>query len=142
MAKHTRGATIRVAAELASLERLQSFVRTQAQALGLAEENYLKLEFVTEELVVNVVSYAYPDQSGEVELECMTQQDPAMFCVTIRDWGRAFNPLEQDAPNIQLSCEEREVGGLGIFLIGEMADSISYQYRDGANELTFGFKMP
>lgn len=141
MAEKQQGESIRIAAELASLEPIQNLVRDQAQALGLPEESHLKLEFVTEELVVNVFSYAYPDQPGDIEVECLLAQDPPRFCVKIRDWGGAFNPLDQDAPNIQLSCEEREVGGLGIFLIGEMTDSLSYQHIDGANELTFCFDL-
>jgi anti-sigma regulatory factor (Ser/Thr protein kinase) len=141
VADHTPRAKLRVAAVLSSLEPLQQFVREQAKALGLPEESHLKLEFVTEELVVNIFKYAYSGQPEDIELECFRESDPHRFCVKIRDWGEAFNPLDQEAPNIQLGCEEREVGGLGIFLIGEMADTLSYQHIEGANELTFCFDM-
>ncbi|OEU74992.1 MAG: hypothetical protein BA874_00915 [Desulfuromonadales bacterium C00003068] len=141
MAENSQNATMRIAAELASLEPLQEFVREQAHALALPEEYHLKLELVMEELVVNVFSYAYPDHIGDIEVECYLRQDQPKFCVTIRDWGAAFNPLDQAPPDTQLSCEERQIGGLGIFLAKEMTDSLSYQYTGATNEVTFCFNL-
>ncbi len=141
MTEHTQNATIRISAELASLEPLQEFARGQAQALGLPEENHLKVKLVMEELVVNVFSYAYPDHIGDIEVECLLRQEPRQFCVTIRDWGAVFNPLERDTPDTQSNCEERQVGGLGIFLAKEMTDSLSYQYSGETNEVTFCFNI-
>ena len=101
----------------------------------------INLELVMEELVVNVFSYAYPDHIGDIEVECFLSQDSPQFCVTIRDWGAAFNPLEQEPPDTQSSCEERQIGGLGIFLAKEMTDSLSYQYTGETNEVSFRFNL-
>lgn len=142
MTEYPHNTTMRITAELASLEPLQEFARQQAQTLGLPEENHLKLDLVIEEIVVNVFSYAYPDHIGDIEVECQRQQGPCRFCVTIRDWGTAFNPLEQEAPDTQLDCDERPIGGLGIFLAKEMTDSLSYRYTGEANEVIIGFNLP
>jgi len=142
MVKTTEHPTMRISAELASLEPLQEFIRVQAQALKLPEENHLKLELVMEELVVNVFSYAYPDHIGDIEVVCCLCPTPERFCVTIRDWGAAFNPLELENPDTESNCEDRQIGGLGIYLSKEMTDSLSYERNGEANEVTFCFNLP
>lgn len=146
MAENPQIASIRTPAVLDCLYKLQAFTLEEAKRLKLAEENYCKLELVMEELVVNVVDHAYPDQPGDIEVSCRLmeakQDGQPRFCVTLRDWGIAFDPLGRATPDTQLSCEDRQIGGLGIFLAREMTDSISYQHIDAANELTFCFNLP
>ena len=96
-----------------------------------------------EELVVNVIHYAYPDGQGDLEVHCLLVESVhRRFCVRLRDWGAPFNPLASEMPNTQLDVEDRPVGGLGIFLAEEMSDSITYERKDDSNILTFCFDLP
>ena len=89
-----------------------------------------------EEVFVNVAHYAYPDSEGDLAL-CFAFDD-AERAVTIRvaDKGVPFDPLKKPDPDITLSAEDREIGGLGIFIAKKTMDSLSYSYENGENILT------
>lgn len=95
-----------------------------------------KLRLAIEETVENVVRYAY--EGGIGWLEAGTYLDDARVCLTIelRDAGTPFNPLDREDPDITLSAEDREIGGLGIFLCKQLMDRVEYQYSEGCNILT------
>lgn len=134
---------MRAPAVLDRLHEFQAFVLGKAEELGLPTETNGKLELVMEELVVNVIHYAYPDGQGELEVCCLLEESVhSRFCVRLRDWGAPFNPLASETPNTELDVEDRPVGGLGIFLAEEMADSITYERKDDSNVLTFCFDLP
>lgn len=93
------------------------------------------LQLVVEEIVVNIVSYAYPvGKDGEVTID--VNKTPTAIEISFSDRGVPFNPLEREDPDTTLSAEERPIGGLGIFLVKQMMDSVSYRYEDGHNILT------
>ena len=86
-----------------------------------------------EEIFVNVANYAY-EEKGTVEITLSRTQDKITFI--FRDNGVKFNPLEKEDPNITASSEEREIGGLGIFMVKKIMDECSYDYVDNHNVLT------
>lgn len=90
-----------------------------------------QLRLVVEELVSNVVNYSTSEQI-QIDIE----REPKLLRLVISDHGIPFNPLEREAPDLTLSAEEREIGGLGIFLVREMMNRVSYNYVDEANVLT------
>lgn len=100
-----------------------------------------KLRLSIEEAVENVVRYAYSGGIGWLEAGTSLDQDKLLLTIELRDAGVPFNPLEREDPDITLSAEEREVGGLGIFLCKKMMDSLSYRYEDGNNILTMTKKI-
>lgn len=134
---------LRSPAVLESLHGIQGHVVGQAEQLGLPPDMALKLELVLEELAVNVISYAYPDGQGDIEVECREEQSgqDRTFCVVLRDWGKAFNPLKRDTPDTEAEMDDRPIGGLGIHLALQMADAIHYDRRGDANELTVCFRI-
>ena len=95
-----------------------------------------KIQLSIEEVVDNVVHYAYEGGIGWLEVSTHLDSDSLILTVELRDAGVPFNPLEQSEPDITLSAENREVGGLGIFLCKKLMDSISYRYENGNNVLT------
>lgn len=95
-----------------------------------------KLRLSIEEAVENVVRYAYEGGIGWLEAGTSLDKDTLVLTVELRDAGVPFNPLNREDPDITLSAEEREVGGLGIFLCKQMMDSIEYRYEEGCNILT------
>ena len=105
------------------------------------EELRFKLRLSIEEAVENVVCYAYDGGIGWLEAGTNLDQDTLVLTIELRDAGVPFNPLEMEDPDTLLPAEERNIGGLGIFLCKKMMDSIRYRYEDGNNVLTMTKKI-
>ena len=100
----------------------------------------MQINLAIEEAVVNVMKYAYPDNSnGEVQIDASIDHEWLKFIIT--DAGRPFDPTTSDDVDTSLSAEERNIGGLGIHLMRKMMDSINYERIDGHNVLTMGKKI-
>ena len=102
-------------------------MREQAARAGLDPDLSGRLDLVLKELLINVGSYAYPEGGGDLEVDCVLEA--GQFCLVLRDWGVAFDPLALDA-----GLDDREPGGLGIFLVRELADHCAYRRVGEANE--------
>lgn len=100
-----------------------------------------KLRLSVEEAVENVVRYAYDGGIGWLEADIHFDEDALLLTIELRDAGTPFNPLEKEDPDLTQGAEEREVGGLGIFLCKKMMDSIQYRYENGNNVLTMTKKV-
>ena len=100
-----------------------------------------KLRLSIEEAVENVVRYAYDGGIGWLEADIHFDQDTLLLTIQLRDAGVPFNPLDKEDPDVTLSADERNIGGLGIFLCKKMMDSISYSYEGGNNVLTMTKKV-
>ena len=89
-----------------------------------------------EEIFVNIAHYAYGGKSGEAVINLDIKQDPKSCRVTFQDRGVPYNPLEKADPDITLSAEERDIGGLGIYMVKQSMDRVEYRYENGCNILT------
>ena len=89
-----------------------------------------------EEVFVNVAHYAYGEEGGDMTLGIGFNEESRVMTFRMTDKGVAFDPLKKPDPDITLSAEEREIGGLGIFIAKKTMDSISYVYENGENVLT------
>ena len=125
---------LRLSAQLGSLESFRHFVLTEIRNWNISQDLSDKAELILEELLTNVFHYAYPSGNGDVEVEC--EQEASRFCIIIRDWGAAFNPLEKNDPELSDDIAKRDVGGLGIYLVKKMVDEISYTRENDMNTLT------
>ena len=94
-----------------------------------------KIRLSVEEAVENVVRYAYEGGIGWLEAGTSLSHDGLTLTIELRDAGTPFNPLDKPDPDITLGAEERNIGGLGIFLCKQMMDSIEYRYEEGCNIL-------
>jgi len=129
-----------VPARMESLDALQAFAASQARQAGAPAAIMPKIELVLEELMVNVFHYAYPEGTpGDVTLACVCLDGSLVF--SIRDQGQAFNPLDIDTADTSLDIDDRRVGGLGIYLVREMVDSLTYERVSQTNSLTFSFRI-
>lgn len=122
-----------VAAGREQLETVQSFVEERIQGRFSAWATRQVL-LVVEEVFINIARYAYPRGAGRVSVSCVVGQDRVRL--VFADEGIPYNPLEQQAPDLTLGAEERPVGGLGIYLIRELMDEVSYRYECGRNILS------
>ena len=122
------------------VKELNTFMKSVNQELGMEKSLSLKLILAVEEAVVNVMDYAYPNGiEGEVNIEVIATSDRLKYIVT--DQGIAFAPTDVMKADTKLSVEERPIGGLGIFLVRSLMDSINYERVNGKNVLTMWKKM-
>ena len=112
----------------------------QVEEVGMDMAVAIQMNLAMEEAVVNVMSYAYPaDTVGDVTIEAVTIADQLQF--TITDCGTPFDPTAKEDVDTTLSAEERPIGGLGIHLVRQLMDSITYERIDGKNVLTLRKKF-
>ena len=105
------------------------------------ESLQFKIRLSVEEAVENVVRYAYQDGCGWLEAGTEVNDKDLMLTVILKDAGVPFNPLEHAEPDLTSPAEERQIGGLGIFLCKQMMDSVEYEYTDNCNVLTMRKKI-
>lgn len=105
------------------------------QSAGLSDETVGELEIILEELLVNVISYAYDEARTGTILVSATVSGSSVT-LEFRDRGREFNPLERETPDLDADIEDRPIGGLGIFLVTELASSVTYERVGDENVLT------
>lgn len=98
------------------------------------EDLLFKIRLAVEEVVENVVRYAYIQGNGWLEVS--TERLNRSLVIVLRDAGKPFNPLAKEDPDITLSVEDRPIGGLGIFLCKKLMDDVSYKYENDCNVLT------
>ena len=95
----------------------------------------LVLRLACEEIVMNITSYAYPDDvEGYLDVELEKTDHHISLC--FKDGGVPFNPLEQKSPDTKLSWKQRHIGGLGIYLVIKKMDAVRYAYENSKNILT------
>ncbi|OPY74030.1 MAG: serine-protein kinase RsbW [Syntrophorhabdus sp. PtaU1.Bin058] len=120
---------IRVPAKLDHLHTLIDLVSNCAKEQGLSGKRINEIEIATEEALVNIFRYAYQGQEGDVEISCRAEHGKT-FIIRIIDAGMAFNPLSLAEPDTTLDISERQIGGVGVFLIRKLMDDVIYR-RDG-----------
>ena len=123
----------------AKIENLPSVTEFVIQALeekNCSMKIIMQMELVIEELFVNIANYAYSPQVGTADIFRDFEGNPRALKLVFVDSGKPYDPLKHEDPDITLEAEEREIGGLGIFLVKKNVDEISYKYEDGKNILT------
>lgn len=127
-----------VDATLENLNKVISFVEKQLKAADCPAKIIRQISVSVEEIYVNVVNYAYGGTVGSCEITSRLEisNEENRFILTVSDRGKPFNPIEEAAPDITLPLQERRIGGLGIFMVKESMDEISYERISGCNVLT------
>ena len=121
-------------AEDKALKEVLAFTEEQLEAAGCPMKKIMPITVAIEEMFVNIAHYAYPDSTGTVR-DSIESGD---HCVTFRlaDSGVPFDPLARPDPDVTLSSKERKIGGLGIYMMKQTMDDVSYEYSNGENVLT------
>jgi len=115
-------------------EQFIGFVEDALGSVGMAQKNIFSLMTVSEEIIVNIIHYAYDEKPGDLEI--IFEGDEQNVRLTFIDKGTPFNPLTQSQVDTSLKAHEREIGGLGIHMIKSMTDRMMYDYKEGKNILT------
>lgn len=130
---------ITLAATVDNLPQFIGPISDCAKSQGFPEERVSQIELAAEEALVNVFNYAYPDGTGDVHLACRYDGNDR-FEITITDQGVAFDIMSLDDPDLSSDLPERQVGGLGIFMIKNLTDNISYRRAEEKNILVLTFR--
>ncbi|MCR4806399.1 MAG: SpoIIE family protein phosphatase [Lachnospiraceae bacterium] len=99
------------------------------------------IDVAVEEIFVNIAHYAYEPGEGDAVISWAVEDDGKTAAITFTDEGVPYNPLEKPDPDTNLSAEERQIGGLGIYMVKKSMDDMIYEYKDGRNILTIKKKM-
>lgn len=125
---------ITVAAVIEQMDNIQNFISAELESVDCPVKVRTQISIAIDEIISNIVYYAYPDSSGNVEVSCDVSAEHVTLI--IEDSGIPYDPLEKDDPNVMLSAEERNIGGLGIFMVKKTMDEIYYEYKDEKNIIT------
>lgn len=125
-----------LAATLDNIPAVTAFIDAQLEALGCPMKAQMQIDMAIDELLGNIAHYAYPNGTGDATVRFDFDEDTRTASITFVDGGVPFNPLEKNDPDVTISAEEREVGGLGIFIVKRTMDSVHYRYENGRNMLT------
>ena len=126
--------------DIAEISRLAEFVENLGEEFMLTPDLVFNLNLVLEEAVSNVILYAYPKEEHEI-ITLSARKDDNMLIFVLTDSGKEFDPTQIPDADVTLSAEEREIGGLGIFLIRQIMNTVEYQRIEGRNVLTLGKEL-
>ena len=127
---------IRIEALTENLQAVLAFVDGHLEEMGASMKAQMQIDVAVEELFVNIAHYAYAPDTGTAVIQVETDHDNDQVSITFTDTGKPYNPLEKPDPDVTLSAEERDIGGLGIFMVKKSMDDMRYEYNDGQNILT------
>ena len=125
-----------VDAKTDNLEQVLDFINEQIELCDCSMKVQIQIDIAVEEIFVNIANYAYQDKIGQAEVQTEIQEDPLTIFITFIDSGIPYDPLAKEDPDTTLSAEDREIVGLGIFMVKKSMDNISYEYKQGHNILT------
>ncbi len=119
-----------------NLYQVLDFVNEQLDQNNCPPDTKIQVDIAVEEIFVNISHYAYNPEVGPATIRAEVTEEPLTVTLTFVDHGVPYDPLAKADPDITLSAEEREIGGLGIFMVKKSMDQVKYEYKDGQNILT------
>ena len=126
---------IRIKNQVGELERVNQFVEEIGEELGLDMELQMNLNLVMEEMVSNVIFYAYPEGKA-AEIELLAESDGKELTFVLSDKGKEFDPTAKADADPDVNPAERDIGGMGIYIVKNIMNKVTYQRLEGKNLLT------
>ena len=126
---------IRIRNHVNELERVNQFIEEICEELGLDMELQMNLNLVIEEMVSNVIFYAYPQEKSE-EIELTAESDGKELTFVLSDKGMEFDPTKKDDADPNVNPIDRDLGGMGIYIVKNIMNQVTYQRLEGKNLLT------
>lgn len=129
-------------ATLENIGPVTDFVNEALEGLGCPAWIQYQIDVAIDELFGNIARYAYRPGTGPATVAVEVTKTPPAVVITFVDRGVPYDPLAREDPDVSLPVEEREEGGLGIFLVKKTMDDVSYEYREGRNILRIKKHLP
>ena len=133
---------ITVSAAADQILKVTGFVNSRLEKLNCPEECRIQIDIALDEILSNIIRYAYGPEGGPVTVRFQAGDAPPGAVITVTDRGVPFNPLESEPPDLSTPLRSRPVGGLGLFVVRSTMDEVSYRYEDGRNILTVRKNLP
>lgn len=124
-----------VEATVESIPVITEFVDGQLEQLGCPMKAQAQIDIAIDELFSNIVHYAYHPGTGPATVRIEVVEEPLSVIITFIDQGVPYDPLAKEDPDVTLPAEERDIGGLGIYIVKKNMNEITYEYKDGKNIL-------
>lgn len=118
-----------------NIQVITAFVDEQLEQYDCPMKAQAQIDIAIDELFGNIVRYAYHPKIGSATVQVEVTKEPLAVVITFIDQGKPYDPLAKEDPNVTLSAEEREIGGLGIYIVKKSMTDIAYEYKDGRNIL-------
>ena len=125
-----------VEATLENIPSVTAFVDERLEALDCPMKAQMQIDVAIDELFSNIARYAYDPVTGPATVRVDVDREPLAVRITFIDHGKPYDPLAKADPDVTLSAEARQIGGLGIFMVKKTMDDVRYEYKDGQNILT------
>ena len=125
-----------VDAAIENIPAVTSFVEEQLEQVGCPMKAMMQINIAIDELFGNIAQYAYTPKTGKATVRVEVTENPMAVVITFIDNGVPYDPLAKADPNVSLPANERQIGGLGIFMVKKSMDEINYEYKNGQNILT------
>ncbi len=126
---------ITVDAVIENMDAVTGFIEEQLENMECPMKMQMQINIAVDEVFSNIANYAYGDVAGTATI-CVEQGlEPRSVILTFIDSGKPYNPLSAEDPDISLSAEDRQIGGLGIFMVKKIMDEVYYEYKNGQNVL-------
>ena len=138
---NTDNLELEIEAIVDNLPRVSEFVESRLKTYACPFRTRMQINLAVEEIFVNIANYAYENDSGKATVRVEVSEEPVTVTITFIDHGIPYDPLAKEDPDVTLSAEEREIGGLGIFMTTKTMDDVSSEYRDGQNIRTMKKKL-
>ena len=119
-----------------TISQVAAFVEENLEKFDVPMKLTTKLLVAVDEIYSNIVRY-----SGATDAQIRLTKDNDTVRLIFSDNGKPYNPLDAKEPDVTASAEARTIGGLGIFMVRKMMDTVEYMYKDGQNVLTLGMKL-
>lgn len=125
-----------IAATVENIEAVTDFVNQQLEELACPMKAQMQINIAIDELFSNIAHYSYNPEIGQATVRLEVMENPLAVSITFIDNGVPYDPLSKEDPDLTLSAEERQIGGLGIYMVKKSMDEITYEYKDGQNILS------
>jgi len=126
---------IKIKNQVGELEHVAAFIEEIGEELGLDMEMQMNLNLVMGEMVSNVIFYAYPEGT-EATIELKAESDGKELTFVLSDRGREFDPTLREDLDVETNPADRDLGGMGIYIVKNIMNQVSYQRLEGKNLLT------
>ena len=124
-----------IKATVENLPQVLAFIDEELEKAECPMKTQMQIDVAVEEIFVNIADYAYTPDTGNAVIGIEILEDPKKAVISFADTGMPYNPLEKEDPDVTLSASERQIGGLGIYMVKNTMDSMEYEYRNGQNML-------
>ena len=130
------GKTMLLTAELSRVDEVTDFINAELEAHDVPMKTIMQIDIAVEEIFVNIAHYAYHPEVGTAAVTVAVLDAPPCVEIRLTDRGKPYDPLQREDPDVTLGVEDRQIGGLGVYMVKKSMDEVTYTYQDGQNILT------